>query len=321
MKIVKGKRESAERIVIYGASGVGKSTLASKFPSPLFFDTEGSTEKLDVDRVIITSFQELVDGVNEFPEDYRTLVIDSLDWAEKLIEKDVVQSEGKESIQDFAYGKGQAKADEKMEKFMNMLKDFSIERGIHVVCVCHSDKRRFEPPGEIGAYDRWELNLSKKSTPIVKQWATAVLFYTQETRIIKDKSGKTYGVGDERVIHTVYSPAWDAKNRHGMPPKIEADGEDQAWENLSPYLSLNVTGHKIDRPVSTEKGNDIVLELLEKCEASGFTFQQLMDKLIVPKGYYPSGTKPEEMDPAFIQNKLFPFWDRVKKAVTKGDEK
>ena len=50
MNIITGKLPAAKRIVIYGAEGIGKSTLASQCPDPLFIDTEGSTTHMDVKR-------------------------------------------------------------------------------------------------------------------------------------------------------------------------------------------------------------------------------------------------------------------------------
>lgn len=46
MNITRGKIKSAQKVVIYGPEGIGKSTFASQFPNPLFIDTEGSTKIL-----------------------------------------------------------------------------------------------------------------------------------------------------------------------------------------------------------------------------------------------------------------------------------
>ena len=51
MNITRGKIAKAQRVVIYGVEGIGKSTLASKFPNPLFIDIEGSTGNMDVARL------------------------------------------------------------------------------------------------------------------------------------------------------------------------------------------------------------------------------------------------------------------------------
>lgn len=57
MKITRGKRQEAQKIVLYGPEGIGKSTFAAQFPEPLFIDTEGSTANMDVMRFDLpTSF-------------------------------------------------------------------------------------------------------------------------------------------------------------------------------------------------------------------------------------------------------------------------
>ncbi|VGS15292.1 phage protein [Streptococcus pyogenes] len=40
MQITRGKRARAQRVVIYGPEGIGKSSFAAQFPEPLFIDTE-----------------------------------------------------------------------------------------------------------------------------------------------------------------------------------------------------------------------------------------------------------------------------------------
>lgn len=51
MQITRGKRARAQRVVIYGPEGIGKSSFAAQFPDPLFIDTEGSTDNMDVARM------------------------------------------------------------------------------------------------------------------------------------------------------------------------------------------------------------------------------------------------------------------------------
>lgn len=48
MEIIRGVIPCAKKVVIYGPEGIGKSTFASKFPDPVFIDTEGSTNSMDV---------------------------------------------------------------------------------------------------------------------------------------------------------------------------------------------------------------------------------------------------------------------------------
>ena len=44
-------RSRVQKVVIYGWEGIGKSTFASQFPDPVFIDTEGSTNSMDVARL------------------------------------------------------------------------------------------------------------------------------------------------------------------------------------------------------------------------------------------------------------------------------
>lgn len=88
MDITSGKIESAQKVIIYGPEGIGKSTFASKFPSPLFSDTEGSTKHMDVRRLpkptSWTLLKEEVAYVKANPTVCKTYIIDTFDWAERL---------------------------------------------------------------------------------------------------------------------------------------------------------------------------------------------------------------------------------------------
>ena len=40
MQITRGRKARAQKVVIYGPEGIGKSGFASQFPDPVFIDTE-----------------------------------------------------------------------------------------------------------------------------------------------------------------------------------------------------------------------------------------------------------------------------------------
>jgi nicotinamide riboside kinase len=86
MKIVKGKQTKPQRVVIYGVESVGKSTFAANFPAPLFLDVEGGTAHLDTTRAEIGSAVELDEALAACKgNEYQTIIIDSADWAERLV--------------------------------------------------------------------------------------------------------------------------------------------------------------------------------------------------------------------------------------------
>ena len=86
MKITSGKVIRPQKVVIYGSEGIGKTSMAARFPNPLFIDTEGGTAQLDVRRIEKpSSFAELISVVKEVaanPTLCKTLILDTADWAE-----------------------------------------------------------------------------------------------------------------------------------------------------------------------------------------------------------------------------------------------
>ena len=218
MNITKGKIKSALKVVVYGQEGVGKSTFASKFPNPVFIDTEGSTKQLDVARFDApTSWEMLmqqVDYIKKNNTGFQTLVIDTADWAEKLCIKKVCSKAQKDGIEDFGWGKGYVYVQEEFGKLLNSLEEV-VQRGINVVITAHA---------EMGAYDRWELKLTKQCSPMLKEWADMLLFANYKTLVVKtdDKKYKGQG-GQQRIVYTTHTASWDAKNRFDLPEVIPLD--------------------------------------------------------------------------------------------------
>lgn len=231
MKITKGKRARAQKVVIYGTEGIGKSSLASQFPEPLFIDTEGSTDNMDVARLDKPTSWIMLNNQIAFikanPTVCKTLVIDTIDWAESLCVDNLCAMHDKKGIEDFGYGNGYVYAKEEMGRFLNKLQDL-IEIGINVVLTAHAQIRKFELPDEMGSYDKYELKLGKKTSsqtaPLVKEWADLLLFCNYKTYLIsQEKSTKKKAQGNQRVMYTEHNPAWDAKNRHGLPSELPLD--------------------------------------------------------------------------------------------------
>ena len=224
--ITRGRVESAKKVILYGPEGIGKSTLASKFPDAVFIDTEGSTKELEVARYPApASWHDVIIDVKDCASEgqFKTLVIDTADWAEQLCVKATCEKQGVGGIEEFGYGKGYVYL---AENFAELLKacDKCIEAGINVVFTAHAQMRKFEQPDEMGAYDRWEMKLSKKVAPMLKEWADMVLFCNYKTDVITDQNTKSKkAVGGRRVMYASHHPCWDAKNRYNLPDQMEMD--------------------------------------------------------------------------------------------------
>lgn len=218
----------AVKVVVYGVEGVGKSTFAAGFPNPTFIDVEGSTRFLSVRRFDPppASWTELLEMVNWSIANMSpgtTLVVDTLDWSERLCSAHVCNTNGWASIEAPGYGKGYKYMQEEFTKLLDGLTAVA-RNGVNVVCTAHAKISKFELPDECGAYDRWSLKLTDtKSTSIasmVKEWADVVLFANYETIVEKTDSGKAKARGNARVMYTSHDACWDAKNRWGLAPKV-----------------------------------------------------------------------------------------------------
>ena len=228
LNIHTGKAGGALKVVVYGPEGIGKSTLAAHFPRPVFIDTEGSTRHMDVSRTdkpsSWTMLMEQVQYIRSDPGVCSTLVIDTADWAEQLCIASICADKKLSGIEDMGYGKGYVYLAEEFGRLLNLLEEI-VGRGVHVVLTAHAMMRKFEQPDEMGAYDRWELKLQKKTSALVKEWSDLLLFANYKTMsVATDEKGKKFKAqGGRRVIYTSHHPCWDAKNRLGLPEELPLD--------------------------------------------------------------------------------------------------
>jgi AAA domain len=351
MNITKGKIAKAQKVVIYGPEGIGKSSFASKFLDPLFIDTEGSTNNMEVARLDKpTSWTMLLQQIEwvKQTKPCQSLIIDTMDWAERLGIEFVCSRASKDSITKFGYGEGFIQLEEEFGKLLNKLSDLT-EAGIHVVLTAHAKINKFEQPDEMGAYDRWELKLGNKTTAktsaLVKEWADMVLFANYKTFVVgtDDKGKKFKGQGGQRVIYTSHHPAWDAKNRFGLPEEIPLDYTIIAHiftathptpvsVTPTPQPTPPVEPPKPETPTqqvsSTQPTNldfktDIKVEANQDIDYTGIP-QSLADLMrpeqvtvkeiqavVSQKGYYTVDTPIANYDASFISGVLVAAWQQV----------
>jgi hypothetical protein len=266
-KISSGKKGRAQKIVIYAPEGFGKSTLASQFSNPLFLDVEGSTSQLDVDRIERADLPDLRAVETALSEVAKarpcgTLIVDTVDWLESMALDAIVADAASpkiKGVEDFGYGKGYTLLKERVTILLSRL-DAVVAAGITVVLLAHSKVTKFEPPDGEGAYDRYELKLTKHVAPLIKEWADALLFGNWKTQIREKDSGKLQGVGGrERLMHCTRAAAWDAKNRHGLNEveKWHIDTIERAFRSVgAPWGQPAATPEPAPAPVIESAGDD-----------------------------------------------------------------
>ena len=349
MQITRGKIESAQKVVIYGPEGIGKSYFASRFPNPVFIDTEGSTKHMDVARLpnpsSWTMLLQEINYVRANPNICDTLIVDTADWAERLCIEEICAKSQKTGIEDFGYGKGYVYLAEEFGRLLNALTEL-IDLGINVVMVAHAQMRKFEQPDELGAYDRWELKLQKKTAPMVKEWADMVLFANYKTYVVNvDGQGVDKGVnkarGGKRVIYTTHHPCWDAKNRHDLLPEIPLDYDEigpliitrgkstaqaqpiqQPEPEQVPLQDIQfVDSTENEEPAPWDEPNQLVDEmagvpkqLADLMRANNVTVAEIQ-QAVASRGYYPADTLIQNYDPRFIDGVLVGAWEQVFKII------
>lgn len=259
-EIQSGVIEKPQKVVIYGPEGVGKSTLASQFPNPLFIDTEDSTLHMNVQRLkrptTYTELSQMVKWVGD-NKPCSTLVIDTADWAQRLVEQHVLSVNGWKSIEDPGYGEGYLRVKEFWERLLDDLTDYVINKGINVVLTAHTEVRKFDDPKEAVSYDRYELKLAKKSNAniaaLTKEWADMILFINYDTYAVKREGmgSKHIAKGGERKIFTEHHPAFDAKNRHGLPKSMPLSYEGIA-HTINDFISQQPQAQPSLQPVAAD---------------------------------------------------------------------
>ena len=296
--LTSGKIETAKKVVIYGPEGIGKSTLASKFPGTVFIDTEGSTKELDVVRYPTpTEWFNILDEIDDCIANTpcKTLVIDTADWAEQLCSREVCKRLKVSGIEDVGYGKGYTYLKEEFARLLKKCNDL-VDRGVNVVFTAHAMMRKFEQPDEMGAYDRWEMKLSKQCSPLLKEWADIVLFCNYKTSVLTDANTKSKkATGGKRVMYASHHPCWDAKNRYGLPDEM-----DMSYEPIAKLFS------NLPEP---KKAVDPFISDLEKV---GLTIEDVK-KFSQIKGNYP-GVEPIDY-PDIYKDAIIKSAEKIKNTI------
>jgi hypothetical protein len=242
------------RCVFHGVEGVGKTSFACCAPKPIVLMTRGETgleTLIDSGQVPGTPhFPELktwedllaaVEVLTRQPHDYRTLVIDALNGAERICHEHVCRRDfdgrwGRDGFTAYMTGYEVAVAD--WRQLLEALDRLRAARRMSILALAHAKITTFKNP-EGGDYDRYTVDLHAKTWSVTHKWADMVLFGNFVAHVDAKKNdarGKARG-GSRRVIYTTRTAAYDAKNRHGLPEQIDAGASAaEAWANFAAAL-------------------------------------------------------------------------------------
>jgi hypothetical protein len=227
--VISGQVLAPPRIVVSGTEKIGKTTFAAGAPRPIFVQTEEGADQVGCARFPLSKTLDDVSrrlkSLRDEEHDYETLVIDSLDWLERLVHARVAADRGVPSIESIGYGKGYIDATALWAKILDTLDEIRQQRSMAIVLIAHVEVKRFDDPST-ESYDRYQLKMHKGASALVTEWCDALLFACQDTRVKKEDVGfnaeKKKGItSGKRVLRTVGAPAWVAGNRYGLPETID----------------------------------------------------------------------------------------------------
>jgi len=230
--ISKSKRLSAPKIVIHGGVKVGKTTFAAQSYKPIFMCTEEGVDVVNVDRFPqITSFDDAMKCIEVlFTEDhdFKTLVLDSVDWLEPLVWEAVCKKHNAATIEEVGggFGKGYIEAESFWRMFLDGLDALRNQKGMSIILICHNNVIQVSPP-DGDSYSRYSLKLNKRATATVEEWADIIGFAKQQTFTKKEDKGfgnkEGKAVKGERELRLDKNPAYVAGSRYPLPDSIPLD--------------------------------------------------------------------------------------------------
>jgi hypothetical protein len=174
---------------------------------------------------------------------------------------------------------------EKTARLLTSL-DALIEANINVVLIAHSKVQRVEPPDLMTAYDRYELKLSKQSSPLVKEWADELWFLKFKTKVMQSEGGKSKGMGGkERIMLTTHSAAYDAKTRSGLGEELPL-----TWDSVAHLFAVE---KKVAVVKAAEPAGDWEQKLIEN--------EQLVNDFLISRSVIIDGFTWRDCSPDYLK--------------------
>jgi hypothetical protein len=238
-------------IVVHGQEGVGKTSLAARFPSPVFLQLEdGCPSGLEIQSFglleTLAEVREALSTLATEEHDRKTVVIDNLDPLEGMIWRQACRDNGWQSIEAPGYGKGYITVDAYWNDVLAALDYLRRQRGMIAILLAHSAIETISDP-RTPAYTSYQLRIHKRARGLVQDRSDVVAFLAHDIHTTAEEQGfnkkrtRADG-GNMRWLHLEARPSFTAKNRYGLPAKIQVP-KDFDYGVLAPYFPQTARGN------------------------------------------------------------------------------
>jgi hypothetical protein len=233
--IVKGVKTVPLVTILHGKESVGKTFMACQSDSSIMLDLEHGAEIYDIPKIPLygkdVSFDDCMEAlriiyaVNK-DMGVKTVIVDSFDWVQKLIHKEVCKQKNVETIDELKWGAGYQLAASLAQDFINGL-DSLRQLGMEIIIICHTQIVKVDEPIH-DLYEIYDLKLDRLIRNNLKEWSTIIAFceFQQSTQLKGEKFGqkvyKAISTGD-RIMHTVPQAGFVAKSRIPIPSPLPLD--------------------------------------------------------------------------------------------------
>ena len=229
----KGKQPRGRKVVIYGGPGLGKSTMASQAPNPVFLQTEDGLANIASDKYPLAKTraefdQYLGDLIKNELDTHDTIVLDTADWLETPIHQDICGDDGDIVRWGGGYGAGYRKADAMFSRYVRAFQAM-CDKGKIVVILAHDSHEDVNDP-QNGSYRQVVPGMHKYCRDKLIEWADDLLYMCPKISV--DEDTKRASGGKQIILKTDFHPAYRAKVRCQAPSEIVLPREKggNSWE-------------------------------------------------------------------------------------------
>lgn len=222
------------RVLIYGPEGVGKSTFGAKADAPVFITPEGGIDQLtdahgnpcEALPGLSTwdNVREAVQQLTVEQHKFKTLVIDSADWVERLAHAKIIGNSGKDIIRaNGGYGAGYRESERMHRELIESLSALREKKDMNIIVTAHTHVKPVKDPSMLQDFDQHEIKCHEFVSSLWREWVDALFFARFNTYVkTSDESTKGRALSDgKRTVYTTKQPSFQAKNRYGLEPEIE----------------------------------------------------------------------------------------------------